>query len=90
MTERAPDVASVQEISATIADDLLSGASEIAAWLYGDPKKRRKVYHLAETSNFPHFKMGSKLHARKSVLREWFHTQERRRCGLITPPNASL
>lgn len=52
------------------AKDLLRGAAAIAEFLFGDRKFRRKVYHLAKTSNIPVFKMGSMLCARKSVLRK--------------------
>ena len=48
------------------ANDLLRGADEIAQFLYGDPSQRRKVYHLAATSKFPAFKLGSMICARKS------------------------
>jgi len=61
------------------ADDLLRGAAEIAVWLYGDSKFRRRVYHLVEKTNFPHFKIGSQIHAQKSVLRAHFNDQSKRR-----------
>lgn len=38
---------------ANFSDDMLRGAHEIAAFLFGDPKERRKVYHLAEKSRLP-------------------------------------
>jgi len=63
----------------TIADDLLEGAAEIAKFLYGDPKKRRKVYHLAsgcKENRLPVFWMGNILHGRKSTLLKWIQTQE--------------
>jgi hypothetical protein len=63
------------------AKDLLRGAVEIAQYLYGDPGRRRKVYHLAATSNLPIFKLGSMICARKSVLLEWIKNQEERRAG---------
>jgi hypothetical protein len=63
------------------SDDLLRGAAEIAAWLYGDPKFRRRVYYIVERSKykFPHFKIGSQIHAQKSVLRAHFNEQSNRR-----------
>ena len=61
-----------------LANDLLRGADEIAEFLFGDSGKRRKVYHLAETSRLPTFKIGSLLHARKSVLLQFIEDQERR------------
>jgi hypothetical protein len=62
----------------SLADDLLRGADEIAGYLYGDSTQRRKVFHLAETSRLPVFRLGSKLCARRSVLIEWIAAQEKR------------
>lgn len=61
-----------------IADDLLRGAGAISGFLFGDLKYRRKVYHLAETSKLPVFRLGSMLCARKSVLVAWIAEQEQR------------
>jgi hypothetical protein len=61
------------------ADDLLRTAQEVAGYLFGDRKLRRKVYHLAATSNLPVFKLGSMICARKSVLLKWVTEQESRR-----------
>ena len=63
------------------ARDLLRGAEEIAQFLYGDRELRRKVYHLVATSNFPVFKLGSMICARKSVLLKWVKDQEERHAG---------
>ena len=60
------------------ASDMLRGAEQIALYLYGDEKLRRKVYHLAATSNLPTFKLGSMICARKSVLLKWVEDQEGR------------
>ena len=62
----------------TFADDLLFGADQIAGFMFGDPKKRRKVYHLVETSRLPHFRIGAILAARKSTLIQWIEKQEAR------------
>jgi predicted kinase len=62
----------------TLADDLLRGADAIADYLYGDPTQRRKVYHLAETSRLPIFRLGSVLCARRTVLLHWINEQEQR------------
>ncbi len=59
-----------------IANDLLRGADEIAMYLFGDRRLRRKVYHLAQTSNLPVFRLGSMICARKSVLLKWIEEQE--------------
>jgi hypothetical protein len=63
---------------AKLAQDLLRGADEIADFLFGDARQRRKVYHLAETSRIPIFRLGSKLCARPSVLMAWIACQEGR------------
>jgi hypothetical protein len=51
-----------------LADDLLFGAEAIAEFLFGDRKKRRRVYHLNTTGQLPLGKMGETLIARKSTL----------------------
>jgi hypothetical protein len=62
----------------TIAEDLLIGAKAIAAFLFGDGSERRKVFHLAETSRIPIFRLGGRLCARRSVLMAWIAEQEKR------------
>lgn len=59
-----------------LADDLLRGAEEIAEFIFGDPRQRRKVYHAAATSRLPTFRLGSMLCARKSTLLRWIAEQE--------------
>lgn len=61
-----------------LAGDLLRGADQIAAFIFGNASERRKVYHLAETSRLPVFRLGAVLCARRSVLMEWIENQERR------------
>ena len=61
--------------------DLLRGAEDIAEFLFGDTSERRKVYHLAETSRLPVFRLGALLCARRSVLLEWVSNQEKRGAG---------
>jgi hypothetical protein len=61
-----------------LAEDLLRGADQIAGFLFGNPGERRKVYHLAEKSRLPVFRLGSVLCARKSTLMIWIEAQERR------------
>jgi hypothetical protein len=70
-----------------LSDDLLRGAEAIADYLYGDPTQRRKVYHLAETSRLPIFRLGSVLCARRTVLLHWINEQEQR--GYRQPRKAS-
>lgn len=62
--------------TAILSDDMLRGAHEIAGFLFGNPKERRKVYHLAERSRLPTFKLGAVLCARKSTIMEWVAQQE--------------
>lgn len=65
-------------VSAALADDVLRGAEAIADFLFGDASQRRKVYHLAETSRLPIFRLGSVLCARRTVLLQWINEQEQR------------
>ena len=60
----------------SLADDLLRGAEAIAEHLYGHPRHRRKVYHLAKTKRLPVFRLGSTLCARRSTLIAWIEDQE--------------
>jgi hypothetical protein len=73
-----PDGSVPSSLQSELAVDLLRGADQIAGFLFGDPRQRRKVYHLAETSRLPVFRLGSVLCARKSVLLEWIAQQEQR------------
>jgi hypothetical protein len=59
-----------------LADDILRGAEAIAAFLFGDRSKRRQVYHLAERSRLPTFKLGAMLCARRSTILRWIVEQE--------------
>ena len=59
-----------------LSTDILDGADKIADFIYGDAKKRRKVYHLAETKAFPFFRLGATLCARKSAILAWIAEQE--------------
>jgi hypothetical protein len=61
-----------------LAGDLLEGADAIAAFLYGDKDRRRKVYHLASKNSIPTFNLGAIVCARKSTLVEWIKAQEAR------------
>lgn len=68
--------------SHALADDLLRGADEIAAFIFGSgASNRRKVYYLAECTRLPVFRLGSVLCARRSVLLNWIAGQE----GRTTP-----
>jgi hypothetical protein len=61
----------------SLANDLLDGAAEIAEYLFGDKRKRRRVYHLNATGQLPLSRMGDKLIGRKSTLRQHLADGER-------------
>ncbi|NEV79025.1 DNA-binding protein [Rhodopseudomonas sp. BR0C11] len=63
--------------AAPLAGDILSGANEIAEFIYGDRKYRRKVYNLVETNCLPVFRLGANICARRSILLSWIAKQER-------------
>ncbi|MBI1207899.1 MAG: hypothetical protein GC191_11505 [Azospirillum sp.] len=53
----------------TLSVDLLTGADEIAAFMFGDPKRRRQVYHLCNNGELPHFKLGALLCSTRSAIK---------------------
>jgi hypothetical protein len=61
---------------AELASDILHGAAQIAHFLYGDERHRRKVYRLVESNNLPHFRLGVNICSRKSALLNWISAQE--------------
>lgn len=61
-----------------LADDLLRGADEIAAFIFGSKGSRRKVYYLAEAFHLPVFRLGAVLCARRSLLLRWISGQGNR------------
>ena len=71
MTHHPRSIDSMKQTSteATLGDDLLRGADEIARFMFNDVKHRRKVYYLTgeATKGLPHFKIGSLICARKST-----------------------
>jgi hypothetical protein len=59
--------------------DLLLTAAKMAEFLHGTPDEARSVYHVVSSSKtLPTFKYGSRLAARKSVIRATFWARERR------------
>jgi hypothetical protein len=66
----------------SLADDLLRGASEIAKFVFGNPRQRRAVYHLAvevrPECRMPVFRLGNLICARRSTLLRWIARQEER------------
>lgn len=61
------------------AGDVLYGAEEIASFLFGDRRYRRRVYTRAAKAQLPVFRIGTSICARKSVLLAWMAQQEARR-----------
>lgn len=59
------------------ADDILTGAAEIAGFLFGDANERRRVFYLVETARLPVFRMGSTICMRRSTWFEWVKDQEK-------------
>ena len=68
-----------------LGDDLLDGATEIAAFLFKDPGKRRRVYHLNEIGQLPLFYLGGVLCGRKSTLTKHIADAERAAASATTP-----
>ncbi len=60
-----------------LSDDLLTGAKNIAYFMYGNARKCRRVYYLAERQEIPVFWLGGMMHARKSVLMASIAAKER-------------
>lgn len=64
-----------------LADDLLRGAADIASFVFGDPRQRRAVYHLAvevkPEHRMPVFRLGNVICARRSTLLRWIGEQEK-------------
>jgi hypothetical protein len=62
--------------------DRLFGASAIAAYLYGDASKAKKVYNLhrrvREPYRFPIYRLAGELVAKRSEIEAWFEEQRRR------------
>ena len=72
-------------------DDMILEAENIALYVFHQfiegtmgedrekaiKKYRRKVYHLAETSRLPVFRLGTTLGARKSALKKFIEDQEK-------------
>jgi len=67
------------------SDDFLKGGPDIAAWL---GVKKGRVWALVRDGKIPVFKLGGKIHARKSTLLKWIEMQEEQAfSGSKTNPN---
>ena len=70
-----------------LPEDILKGAEAIAEFLFRGcsdhqrGRNQRKVYHLAQSSRLPVFRLGSILCARKSKLLDFIAAQENRVLG---------
>src|SRR5690348_6644134 len=65
----------------SLGDDLLVGAAAIAKFVFG-PNAHARRAHTAMASRrntLPHFHVGGRLYARKSVIIQWIADQERRK-----------
>jgi len=81
----------MSEIS--LADDLIEGADELAEFLFGDRRERRKVYRWASEVDpehrLPTFRRGAILCGRKSTIftpHNRAGAPQRRRCRALKPP----
>ena len=66
----------VPELNGNLSADILYGADQIAEFLYGTRRYRRRIYNLFSGDRIPHFRLGATLCARKSVLLDWIACQE--------------
>lgn len=66
--------------------NLLTGAREIASYVYGTPEKEEKVQDLWRRVRYPYrfpmFKLGGTLVARRSSIDAWMEEQERSASGV--------
>lgn len=85
----AADQTGAKNNPSPLVGDILHGADEIAEFLFGDKKSRRKVYNLVETARLPVFRLGVNICARKSVLLEWISAQERKQAVSVARSSAS-
>jgi len=78
----------MSEIS--LADDLIEGADELAEFLFGDRRERRKVYRWASEVDpehrLPTFRRGAILCGRKSTILRHI-TERERRSGVAAEPS---
>lgn len=66
----------------TLPGDILVGAQEMAVFLYGESEGTtetsvRRIYHAINRGEIPTFKIGGKIHARKSAILKLIEEQER-------------
>jgi hypothetical protein len=75
----------------TLADDLLEGATEIAEFIFGSGTHARRAHTAmaGKRNPLPHFQLGGRLYARKSVIVRWIADQERRKSKVTETPRSS-
>ena len=64
-----------------LPDDILVGALGISKFLYGEEggskeTNLRRIYHAMAKREIPFFRLGGKIHARKSAIRQRIIQQE--------------
>jgi hypothetical protein len=70
---------------ASLERDLLRGAGEIGAFLFGKPRgereaanNRQRAYKAISRGSIPTFRLGGMIHARRSAILRHIEEQERR------------
>lgn len=59
-----------------LAEDVLEGAAEIAAFLWPGKANPKKVYRAVELKQLPVYTIGNRIHARRSTLLRYIQEQE--------------
>jgi hypothetical protein len=63
-------------------DPVIVGAENIAIVIYGEAEGQRegnirRIYHAISKKELPTFKLGGRVHARRSTIMAWIESQER-------------
>jgi hypothetical protein len=63
-------------------DPVIVGAENIATVIYGEIEGQRegnirRIYHAISKKELPTFKLGGRVHARRSTIFAWIENQER-------------
>jgi hypothetical protein len=66
-----------------LPDDIIVGAEGISVALYGPEEGARetnirRIYHAVAKGDLPTFKLGGRVHARRSTILAWIEKQEAR------------
>ncbi|WP_245293423.1 helix-turn-helix domain-containing protein [Methylobacterium sp. CCH5-D2] len=62
-------------------DPVIVGAENIAVVIYGETEGRRegnvrRIYHAISKKELPTFRLGGRVHARRSTILAWIERQE--------------